>query len=76
MLMLIKLECRHKYYQILLFTFLLTYFTYIFIDLIYDNYLDFIPSKMKEPDERDFYIKKNQIIDEDNYIYNINVRII
>jgi len=44
------------------------------LGLIYDNYLEFLPPKLKEPDEKDFFIKKKEIIDEDNYIYNINVR--
>lgn len=44
----------------------------IFLALIGDSSLDFLPKKLETPDERDLLVKKNEKIDEDNILYNIN----
>jgi hypothetical protein len=39
--------------------------------MIGDISLDFVPKKMDKVDERDLFVKKNEKIDEDNYIYDL-----
>lgn len=41
------------------------------LDLLADNSLDFLPQKMDKADERDFFIKRKEKVDEDNYIFDI-----
>ncbi len=39
--------------------------------MVGDSSLDFVPERMKEPDERDLYIKKGEKVDEDNYVFEL-----
>ena len=39
--------------------------------LVGDNRLDSIPEKLQQPEEGDLFIKPNQIVDEDNYIFDL-----
>jgi flagellar biosynthesis regulator FlaF len=43
----------------------------LFLGLVGDMSLDFIPKKLKEADERDLYIGKKEKVDEDNYIFEL-----
>jgi hypothetical protein len=40
--------------------------------LKFENYFDKVPDRISEKDQRDLYIKKNDIIDDDNYAFEIN----
>jgi hypothetical protein len=42
------------------------------LDLRFDSYFDKIPERLNEKDQRELYIKKDEKIDDDNYIYDIN----
>ncbi len=41
-------------------------------DLKFDSYFDKVPERISEKDQRELYIKKNEKIDDDNYVFDIN----
>ncbi len=43
----------------------------ILLDLIGDKSLDFMPIKLDYPDERDFYVKRGEKLDEDNFVFEL-----
>lgn len=45
--------------------------TYINIVMVYDKSLNFKPSILEKSDQRDLFIKRNNKIDDDNYIFNL-----
>ena len=44
---------------------------FIFLDLICDSFLDFMPKKLSIADSKELFIEKNSPLDEDNYIIDI-----
>lgn len=41
------------------------------LDTIFDRGLDYIPERIESVDEKDLFIKKKELIDEDNFIFDI-----